>query len=53
MTLVKDRNSEECGTDEEYRCMRMIDKGELSYVMEPTYMHCFYPLKKSETILKS
>ena len=31
--------------------MRMMDKGELSYVMEPTYMHCFYPLKKSETVL--
>ena len=37
--------------------MKNIDEDdgqrELSYVMEPTYMHCFYPLKKSETVLKS
>ena len=34
-TIVKDRNSEECGTDEEET--KMMDKGGLWHVMEPTY----------------
>ena len=38
--------------------MKNIDEDDgqrriIVYVMQPTYMHCFYPLKKSETVLKS
>ena len=35
MALVKDRNSEECGTDEELT--KMKDRGGLWHVMETTY----------------
>ena len=35
MALVKDRNSEECGTDEEWT--KMMDIGRLWYAKEITY----------------